>query len=735
MWRRVMVLLAWTASLHAQGGFANPDFEKGSAGAAPEGWFVPPAFKDYQAVWVGEGCRQGKGCAEISPLPSAGAAPGNLMQMFDAKPYRGTQIRYRAAVNVAAGGHAGLWLRVDRPGGTVGFFDNMYSRPIVTRGTWQYFEIDGFVDRDAERIALGLLVYGAKTRFDDASLTITGDVPETKDEPARALSDAGLRNLTAFGKLYGIVRFFHPSDEAAATDWNRFAIESVRKVEGANSPADLAAALQSVFEPIAPTIRVFTGADPKPPGALSPAGGVEVIRWHNQGFGQGQVQSNVYHSERVVAPRDTWKAADILRLDLGQTVTALVPLALFKDQNGTLPHAAKPVEARPALPAAAFSANDRATRIADVVIAWNVFQHFYPYFDIAKTNWNFILPAALLEAARVKDASEFHRTLQEMVAELGDGHGRVTFSGMKPQGHAPLMAAWIENKYIVTSSAVDEIKPGDEIAAINGKPAGQVLEEMEKLISGATPQWKRARSTAEALQGPRTESLTLTVRPFPGTSTREVTVPCESTASLAMDARPKKAILELEKGIWYVDLTRAQDKEFDDALADLASAKGIVFDMRGYPRVSAEWFTHVSRTPMRSAQWHIPLVDRPGEMVFERSGEWDLQPKAPYLAAKKVFLTNGGAISYAESTMGIVEAYKLGEILGETTAGTNGNVNPFQLPGGYSITWTGMKVLKHDGSQHHGVGIRPTIPVSPTQAGVAAGRDEVLERGIAVVKQ
>jgi hypothetical protein len=46
-----------------------------------------------------------------------------------------------------------------------------------------------------------------------------------------------------------------------------------------------------------------------------------------------------------------------------------------------------------------------------------------------------------------------------------------------------------------------------------------------------------------------------------------------------------------------------------------------------------------------------------------------------------------------------------------------------------------MKVLKHDGTQHHGVGIRPTIPAAPTQAGVAAGRDELLERGIAVLKQ
>lgn len=67
---------------------------------------------------------------------------------------------------------------------------------------------------------------------------------------------------------------------------------------------------------------------------------------------------------------------------------------------------------------------------------------------------------------------------------------------------------------------------------------------------------------------------------------------------------------------------------------------------------------------------------------------------------------------------------------GSLTAGTNGGVNPFNVPGGYRISWTGMKVLKHDGSQHHGVGILPTIPTVRTRVGVAAGKDEVLERAL-----
>ena len=42
-------------------------------------------------------------------------------------------------------------------------------------------------------------------------------------------------NLRAFAKLYGYARFFHPSDEAAATDWEAFAIHGAGRVRGAAS--------------------------------------------------------------------------------------------------------------------------------------------------------------------------------------------------------------------------------------------------------------------------------------------------------------------------------------------------------------------------------------------------------------------------------------------------------------------------------------------------------------------
>ncbi|HTJ45941.1 MAG TPA: hypothetical protein VL463_27745, partial [Kofleriaceae bacterium] len=106
----------------------------------------------------------------------------------------------------------------------------------------------------------------------------------------------------------------------------------------------------------------------------------------------------------------------------------------------------------------------------------------------------------------------------------------------------------------------------------------------------------------------------------------------------------------------------------------------------------------------------------------------------PHINGKIVFLTGPGAISYAESMMGYAEAEHVA-IVGATSAGTNGNIAQIAEPTGCTTTFTGMRVTKHDGSTHHLVGVAPTIPASPTIAGIRAGKDEVLERALAAIKE
>src|ERR1700690_2160382 len=93
---------------------------------------------------------------------------------------------------------------------------------------------------------------------------LQGDLASAgKYEAPHALSNQGLENLTAFSRLLGYVRHFHPSDQAARISWEEFAVSGVRSVEDCADMPALLEALRDLFSPIAPTVQIFPcGAQP-----------------------------------------------------------------------------------------------------------------------------------------------------------------------------------------------------------------------------------------------------------------------------------------------------------------------------------------------------------------------------------------------------------------------------------------------------------------------------------------
>src|SRR5205807_9456740 len=150
--------------------------------------------------------------------------------------------------------------------------------------------------------------------------------------------------------------------------------------------------------------------------------------------------------------------------DLGAGVSCLVPLALYTDSKGTLPHtagkmpaSAKPYRFKP-------TGDDRATRLADVALAWNVFQHFYPYFDVVKTDWPKALRDALTSAANDPNERACLDTLRRMVAQLHDGHGGVYHPSDAAAYTAPVIFGWVEGRLVITDAAAEGangLQPGD----------------------------------------------------------------------------------------------------------------------------------------------------------------------------------------------------------------------------------------------------------------------------------
>jgi len=735
------------------------------------------------------------------------------------------------------------------------------------------------------------------------------------------MNEQTLQNFRAFTKLYGYIRFFHPSDEASSIDWDKFAVYGFEKVEKARDDNELKALLLELFLPIAPAIEIYFAGEnfTNDQSKIIPADttGLLPVAWQHKGI-QDNMDTiyGIYKSTRInrIPPvvnhsailsktidaseyrgkkikiitgikipfedKDTngelwvktyrvngedsgysethfevdkwkkyeaeinihgddlkieygvrlnnegilfvngfnlevydagkWRSAELndgkfeeqtygkspqnwnivngdyiyeiidfdtydndkacfiqscykkkpfekyllpgelINKPISDRLRCVVPLALYSDTDGTLPHS--DVESLKNLQAiiedskfSELSADSKYVRLAGIAKLWNVIQHSYPYFELYNIDWNGILNDALKFALISKNGVDFLKYLQIITANLNDGHAGAAYSKHKfNYCYPPFLLDHAEGKYVVSRIFEKDtgLLEGDVLTEIDGRDVHEFAEEEGELISSAT-EGSRINGIlwGRLTKGEKDSIIRMKIlregAKFDAETKRNFQFSDVKEKGYYPEYRPEK-ISEVKPGIFYVDLTRLTTEELNGKIPELADAKGVIFDVRGYPKLECDFLNNLSDKKLYSAKWNVPQIiypDYENLVGFDTSERWEMEPLEPQFKGKIVFMTNGGAISYAESLMGIVEAYSLGEIIGEQTAGTNGNVNPIYLPGGYTAQFTGMKVLKHDDTPHHGVGIHPTVPVSRTIKGIREKRDEFLEKALELIEK
>ena len=602
------------------------------------------------------------------------SAFGNVMQYIPAVELRGKEVRYRFQARVTADqSRLQGWVRVDRQDG-MGWFDNMGDRPIQSE-EWQEYEISGTIDDDADYLALGVMFFGAGGGLID---NVVLEQKENDEWKTIELENQGFEEGTQ-----------RPSAWACRGDGYRFQCTTEDVVEGE----------QAMQIELASTTRRGGFLD------IFPELG-EVI------------DAPIARDLRVRMPLALHVDTTYSSGDNELTDQLLAELSDIDPQGIS-----------PAIQSA-----------ANVVIAWNVFQHFYPYFPQVETDWDSTLTASLNKSLKSTSRRETTETLQWMVAQLHDGHGAVWDpQSAKDTRIIPVRFDWIENQLIVRGSDDSRLEVGDIVTHVGEQTAESYLIEKEALISGS-PQWKRYRSTMGLAMAEQGTQLPLKIM----REDQALEITLEYVGQNNFQAQRKESIELLVAGdkaqehIYYVDLGRVEPSDVQPMIDKFSEARGIVFDLRGYPRGTQFLFQHMTDQHMQSQKWQVPQQvhpDRVDMREIKTTGRWEMPAQQPRFQGKMVFLTNASAISYAESCMSIVAHYQLGEIIGSPTAGANGNVNPFALPGGWQISWTGMRVMNHDDSQHHVRGVQPTIAMEPTIAGIKAGRDELLDKALELIQQ
>jgi hypothetical protein len=177
----------------------------------------------------------------------------------------------------------------------------------------------------------------------------------------------------------------------------------------------------------------------------------------------------------------------------------------------------------------------------------------------------------------------------------------------------------------------------------------------------------------------------------------------------------------LPGNIRYMNLTgffwggKATAEAYDNAIRFLKDGDAAIIDLRhnggGSPDAVQYLVSHFlePNRPIVTFYMGANKVDRLSSLASLPAGR---------LVGKPLYvLTSGMTASAAEEFTGHIAGFKLGEVIGETTAGAGFRNEFFPIAGGYAISVSvGRAVLASTGKDWEGVGIAPTTKIAADKA-------------------
>jgi hypothetical protein len=379
-------------------------------------------------------------------------------------------------------------------------------------------------------------------------------------------------------------------------------------------------------------------------------------------------------------------------------------------------------------------------RLLGLFRLWGVIRYFFSYLDLMDRAWDDVLVEAIDEVERAHDDAAYVMAIAHATAQLQDTHVHLSGAAIDSLTgtHSPAIAVWpVEGRSVIVTihDPVPGLAVGDVVVRIDGEDVDARLGSLRAIQAASTPQALEWAVHARLLRGVEGTDAVIDVERDDGST---VTVRAPRTRLYAGRApSPLPTYCVLPDGCGYIDLTRLETVEVEDAFQAVAGAPALVFDMRGYPRgTMGTVATRLSDEPVTGAIARIPHPSTPNPTASAWQAERQTLPpsEGTHYRGRVAVLIDEGAISQSEHTCLFIEAAcPTVTFVGSPTNGANGSVTTVYLPGGINVNFTGAEITFADGRQLQRKGVQPHIYVRPTIAGIRAGKDEVLEAALSFV--
>lgn len=710
------------------------------AGIFPAGWYGNTAtgiVTDNKVV------HSGKYSTRIDRTASSTPSFSTISQSIPVD-FTGTNIAWSGWIKMQnVSDYVALWAREDDANGNEVQFATMQGQGVSGTADWQQYSITIPWNLQAKTLYFGFFLSGAGTAWVDDLLLLADGLPiataPNRDQTVldtdhqfdngsnislSAVSDIQVANLATLARVWGFLKYHHPAVTGGQHHWDYELFRVMPKVLAAPDQATALAAISTWitgFGPVAPCAPCATlnSSDL----ALN-----TNLDWLSDTSLLGSSLSQTLQSIHANRPAAS-----------SQFYISLVSGVLNPSFDHELTY-----------PSLKFP--DSGYQLLALFRFWNMVEYFYPNREIMSddptdTNyWNEVLASSIPRLALAQDSFSYQQELIRFIAKINDTHANLwsSLAARPPYGscYLPADLQFVEGQAFVlrttdlSGGPASGLLAGDIITQLDGANVSDLITQWTPFYADSN-QAARLRDMAEYLTrgacGPSSvqvdrggQSVALSPNRLPSTSV-------DFSRTYSHDL-PGTAFQTLAPDIAYVKISTLQSA---DCAADITAAggtKGLIIDIRDYP----------SAFPIFALGGM--LVNRPTPFVKFTSGDvanpsafhWgppvELTPSAPHYKGKVVILVDETTQSSAEYHAMAFRAVPGSVVLGSTTAGADGNVSTVPLPGGQSSYITGLGVFYPDNGPTQRVGIVPDVQVTPTVAGLRAGRDELIDAAIGVIR-
>ncbi|MDD4216341.1 MAG: S41 family peptidase [Bacteroidales bacterium] len=726
----LLVFIVVNCKAQTEGNKFNLGFEQQSeSNELSDGWFQ---WGDY-SLSIDTISKSGHKSGKITSAKSGKF--GSIAYTIPAY-YEGKTIELEAYMKIAdvRNGFAGLLFRIDGYGDILEF-DNMAKKNISGTKNWEKYSVKLNYPKNAEKIIFGGILTGdGEAWFDDFAIYIDGEniltLKESEEKSLKIsdnielnigseisdieLTQDKIENLKTLGLIWGFLKYYHPNIAKGEYNWDYELFKMLPKVLNSENVLQRDRMLYEWIKSYGELEEANNTTTKSANILIEPD-----LDWINNSMFSDSLTSILLE----VKKSNKTKKHHYIGLHSG------IGNPDFKNENKY----------------STMSYPNAGYRLLALYRYWNIIQYYFPYKNLIEEDWKDVLEEFIPKMIYANNYVEYTLEILELVGRIHDTHANIW--GWSPllnhfgTRYANVELTFIEDKAVVTSffdnhpEKKTDLEIGDIILTINNKSVHEIINERLKYTPASNYSTK-LRDIAPNLL--RTNDSSINVEYIRNDKAENLILKTYSSTEINMYnyQTPDTCFKLIDKKIAYIDNGTLQRKYLPELWKKTKNTKGLIIDLRNYPSDFPIYVLSSYLMPQSTpfVKFSKGSIERPGLFTYSSTNSVGKKNKKHY-KGKIVIIINEITQSSSEFHAMAYIVHPNATVIGSTTAGADGDVSEFYLPGGLRTMISGIGIYYPDGTETQRVGIVPDIEIKPTIQGIKEGRDELLEKAIALINE